>query len=85
MDNQQRGSEKEPTREEIIAWYNDQIEIAEKRHRLTVLQSETVQAEAMRLEALAVIAQFKGKSPQEKDDSESKVPKGMELVDEDKE
>ena len=54
--NQQKGSEKEPTREELIEWYNDQIEIAELRHKLTVLQSETVQAEAMRLEALAVMA-----------------------------
>ena len=83
MDNQQ-GSDKEPTREDIIKWYDDQIEIAEKRHRLTVLQSETVQAEAMRLEALAVIAEFKG-SPEKQNESESNVPQGMELVDDNKE
>ncbi len=68
--NQQKGSEKEPTREELIEWYNDQIEIAELRHKLTVLQSETVQAEAMRLEALAVMAKYQ-QSPQEEKDSES--------------
>tara|TARA_B100000497_G_scaffold125930_1_gene163477 strand:+ start:1076 stop:1318 length:243 start_codon:yes stop_codon:yes gene_type:complete len=68
--NQQKGSEKEPTREELIEWYNDQIEIAELRHKLTVLQSETVQAEAMRLEALAVMAKYQ-QAPQEEKDSES--------------
>ncbi len=68
--NQQKGSEKEPTREELIEWYNDQIEIAELRHKLTVLQSETVQAEAMRLEALAVMAKYQ-QSPQEEKESES--------------
>jgi hypothetical protein len=54
---------KEPTREEIIQWYDDQIEIAEKRHKLTILQSETVIAEAQRLEALSVMAKFRGEQP----------------------
>lgn len=76
MSNQQTGSsdqdpQDEMSREEIIKWYDDQIEIAEKRHKLTVLQSETVQAEAMRLQALEVIAAYKvGKSPEEQNDSE---------------
>jgi hypothetical protein len=60
-----------PSREEVIKWYTDQIEIAELRNKLTVLQSETVQAEAMRLEALAVIASYKGKSPQKQNEGES--------------
>jgi hypothetical protein len=48
----------EPTREEILKWYDDQIEIAKKRFELTKLQSDTVQAEALRIEAMAVIARF---------------------------
>jgi hypothetical protein len=80
MDNQQAKSsdqepQKEMSREEIIKWYDDQIEIAEKRHKLTTLQSETVQAEALRLEALAVIARFRGQSPQEQNDGEGGEPK----------
>jgi hypothetical protein len=80
MDNQQAKSsdqepQKEMSREEIIKWYDDQIEIAEKRHKLTTLQSETVQAEALRLEALAVIARFRGRSPQEQNDGEGGEPK----------
>lgn len=60
-----------PSREEIIKWYDDQIEIAERRHRLTVLQSETVQAEAMRLEALAVIARYRQpQAPKEQNDGD---------------
>ena len=60
-----------PSRDEVIKWYTDQIEIAELRHKLTVLQSETVQAEGMRLEALAVIDSYKGKAPQEQNEGES--------------
>ena len=75
MDNQQPGSEElqeNPSREEIIKWYDDQIEIAGRRHKLTVLQSETVQAEAMRLEALAVIARFRQpeQAPEEENDGD---------------
>ena len=49
----------EPTMEEILKWYDDQIKIAKKRFELTKLQSDTVQAEALRMEAMAVIARFK--------------------------
>lgn len=70
MDNQQQDAQ--PKRQDVIKWYKDQIQMAKLRHELTVLQSETVQAEAMRLEAMAVMAKFKGeKSPQEQNDGES--------------
>lgn len=74
MDNQQQGDQ--PKRQDVIKWYKEQIQMAKLRHELTVLQSETVQAEAMRLEAMAVMAKFKStsngeKSPQEQNDGES--------------
>ena len=51
---------KQPTREELVKWYEEQIEMATLRHKLTTLQSETVQAEALRYEAMAVIAKYQG-------------------------
>lgn len=60
-----------PTRADIIKWYKDQIELAALRNELTVLQSETVQAEVLRLQALGVLAQMKQGPSQNKNDSKS--------------
>lgn len=48
----------EPTRDEVIAWYKSQIELAQLRATLAEYQSKAVQEEARRLQALAVIAQL---------------------------
>ena len=50
------------------------IELAKLKHELTKLQSETVQHEAMRFQAIAAIAQFK-QSPQRQNESDS--PEGL--------
>lgn len=48
----------EPTRDEVIAWYKSQIELAQLRATLAEYQSKAVQEEARRLQALTVIAQL---------------------------
>lgn len=50
--------EKEPTREEVIAWYKSQIELASLRAELAELQSKAVQEEAKRIQAAMIIAQL---------------------------
>lgn len=49
----------EPTKEEAIAWYKEQIELASLRRDLAILQAETVKAEAERLQAAMMIGQMK--------------------------
>ena len=87
-------SEKQPTGddkkmsspEEIKKWYKDQIEVATLRHELTRLQSETLQFEAKRFEAIATIGRFTqepeetAKSPQKQKDPDSNKLDGKKKV-----
>ena len=50
---------KEPTREEIIAWYKDQIEIASLRADLAEQQARAVRHESERLQHAVMIANIK--------------------------
>lgn len=50
---------KELTRDEVIKWYKDEIEIATLRRDLSVLQAEAVEAEAKRYQAAMMIGQIK--------------------------
>lgn len=47
---------KEPTREEVIAWYKSQIELASLRAELAELQAKAVTEEAKRIQATIMIA-----------------------------
>lgn len=67
----QNQEDREPTKEEVIAWYKEHIELAELRHKLAELQSKAVQEEAKRLQAMAIIAQFKTPLNSNEDDAES--------------
>lgn len=49
----------ELTKEEVLAWYADQIELATVRRDLAVLQQEATEAEAKRLQAAMIIGQIK--------------------------
>ena len=49
----------EPTKEEVLAWYADQIELATVRRDLAVIQAETTKAEAERLQAAMMIGQIR--------------------------
>lgn len=67
----QNQEDREPTKEEVIAWYKEQIELAKLRHELAELQSKAVQEEAKRLQAMVIIAQFKTPLNSNEDDAES--------------
>jgi len=47
-----------PSREQIIKWYNDEIELAKLRAELALHQRNATVSEAERLQAIAVIAQM---------------------------
>jgi len=70
-------SSEKMSKEQIKKWYKDQIEMVSLRHELTRLQSETIQFEAKRFEAIATIGRFTqqpeemAKSPQKKNDPDS--------------
>lgn len=50
--------EKEPSRDEVIAWYKSQIELAGYRAELAELQAKAVKAEAERIQAGMFLAQM---------------------------
>jgi hypothetical protein len=54
-----------PSREEVIAWYEEQIAMAGLRERLAKLQCKIVQHEAKRIHALGLMAQLKSEGPEE--------------------
>lgn len=54
----QNQQEKEPTRDEVIAWYKSQIELASLRAELATLQATAVKAEAERMQAAMFLAQM---------------------------
>ena len=65
-------TEKEPTRDEVIAWYKQQIELASLRTELAELQARAMKAEAERVQATMILAQMtadppNAKAPIEKD------------------
>ncbi len=47
-----------PSREQIVKWYNDEIELAKLRAELALHQRNATVSEAERLQAIAVIAQM---------------------------
>lgn len=61
MENQ---TKPEPSREQIIEWYKNEIELASLRAELSKLQRDATVSEAERLQAVMVIAQIT-QQPQE--------------------
>jgi hypothetical protein len=55
MENQ---TKPEPSREQIIEWYKNEIELASLRAELSKLQRDATVSEAERLQAVMVIAQI---------------------------
>lgn len=65
---------KEPTRDELIAWYHSQIELARLRTELAELHARAVKAEAQRVEASVFLAQVDAankEAQQKRNNSES--------------
>lgn len=56
---------KQPTRDEMIAWFKDQIEIAELRATLTKHNRDNVVWEAERQQAIMILAQMQSKPTDE--------------------
>ena len=51
--------EKEPSREEVVMWYKDQIELSTLRADLAEQQARAVRFESERLQHVAMIANIK--------------------------
>jgi len=71
MENQ---TKPEPSREQIIEWYKNEIELASLRAELSKLQRDATVSEAERLQAVMVIAQITQQPPAEDEPTEG--PKG---------
>ncbi len=54
----------QPTKEQIIAWYKDQIEVATLRRDLSALQAEIAKNEAQRTQATILMAQMQDPASQ---------------------
>jgi hypothetical protein len=63
MENQTEQTQ--PSREEIIRWYKNEIQLASLRAELSKLQSDATVSEAERLQAVMVIAQITQQPPAE--------------------
>lgn len=61
----------EATREEVIAWYKEQIEFAALRAELAELQNRAAKADAERLQATMFMAQAQaaGQNPSQNEES----------------
>jgi hypothetical protein len=56
---EKKEQQEELTKEEVLAWYADQIELAAVRRDLAQLQCEATEFEAKRLQAAMMIGQIK--------------------------
>ena len=70
MENQ---TKPEPSREQIIEWYKNEIEMASLRAELSKMQRDATVSEAERLQAVMVIAQITQQAPAE--DGPTEAPK----------
>lgn len=68
--------EKEPSRDEVIAWYKSQIELASYRAELAELQAKAVTEEAKRIQATIMIANMT--MPENAEDTNTDGPGGAE-------
>ena len=62
--------EKEVTRDEVVAWYKDQIELATLRADLAEQQARAAKSDAERMQATMFLAQAQAKQTQAPSDME---------------
>lgn len=76
MSEQTQDPQVEATREEVIAWYKEQIEFATLRAELSELQNRAAKADAERLQATMFIAQAQaaGKQGAEPEEQAERPP-----------
>lgn len=68
----QETPEKEVTRDEVVAWYKDQIELSTLRADLAEQQARAAKSDAERMQATMFIAQAQaaGAAPKDEEDEE---------------
>jgi hypothetical protein len=64
----------QPTREQMIQWYKDEIELASLRAELSKLQRDAAVCEAERINAIGAIAQMT-QAPEEENPKQRKLKK----------
>jgi hypothetical protein len=62
--------QKIPTKEEVIAFYTEQIEVKKLQVKLQRLNAKFMQAKADELQAIAFIGQMRGQEPVEEEEDE---------------
>jgi chorismate mutase len=67
-------TKEEVSREEVVAWYKDQIELATLRADLAEQQERAVRYESQRLQHVIMIANIKTASNNIMDDEEEESP-----------
>lgn len=65
--------EQKPTREQMIVWYKEEIELASLRAELAKLQRDAAVSEAERIQAISVIAQITQAPEEEEAPKERKL------------
>lgn len=65
--------QKAPTREQMMQWYKDEIELASLRAELAKLQRDAAVSEAERIQAISVIAQITQAPDEEEAPKERKL------------
>ena len=68
MEKETKTEQAQPSREQIIEWYKNEIELATYRADLAKLQRDATVSEAERLQAVMVIAQITQQPPQEENE-----------------
>ena len=63
----------QPSKDQIITWYKDQIEVATLRRDLSALQAEIAKNEAQRVQATILLAQMQDPASQNKNEVEHVV------------
>ena len=69
--------QKAPTKEEVVAFFQEQIEVKKVQLELQELNTALAVGRAEELKALAFIAQITNPASQEEDDDEPKAPRSL--------
>jgi uncharacterized small protein (DUF1192 family) len=69
----EKNTQEQPSKDHIIAWYKEQIEVATLRRDLSALQAEIAKNEAQRVQATILMAQMQDPASQNKNEVEHVV------------
>lgn len=80
MSTQDENATDTPTREQVVEWYTEQIELHKLRRELAELQRDIAAYDAEKMEAIAKSAYFTGKlQPEQESHDEEESPKERKL------